>query len=99
MTTTSDQGPQAGPVATQPALVLAVVGAAPLDQLPKPTRMVHHLEVRDLVLDDVGEHRLGSQQQPPAEAHGPRRRATGPAARRGAGLQVLISASRTTRRP
>src|SRR3954452_20432357 len=99
MPTTSDQGPQAGPVAAQPALVLAVVGAAPLDQLPEPPRMVHHLEMRDLVLDDVREHRLGSQQQPPAEAHGARRRATGPAARGVADLQLRIGAPGAERCP
>src|SRR3954449_4036635 len=85
MTKASDQRPQPRPVAAQPALVLAIVGAALLDELPEATRVVHHVEVRDLVLDDVREDRLGSQQQPPAEAHGARGRATGPAAPPGPG--------------
>src|SRR3954454_20645007 len=99
MTKASDQRPQPRPVAAQPALVLAIVGPALLDELPEATRVVHHVEVRDLVLDDVREDRLGSQQQPPAEAHGARGRATGPAARRVADLQLRVGAGGPERRP
>src|SRR3954471_24947263 len=99
MTKTSDQRPQPRPVAAQPALVLAIVGAALLDELPEATRVVHHVEVRDLVLDDVREDRLGGQQQPPAEAHGARGRATGPAAGRVADLQLGVGAAGSERRP
>ena len=51
----------------------------PLQQRPEPRRVVHHLQVADLVPDDVVEHLGGRQQQPPVEAHRARPRAAGPA--------------------
>ena len=54
-------------------------GHARLQQRPEARRVVHHLEVADLVLDDVVEHRLGREQQPPVERHRAGRRARRPA--------------------
>ena len=45
----------------------------------KRERVIHHLEVADLVPDHVVEHRLGRKQQPPVEAHRAGPRATRPA--------------------
>jgi hypothetical protein len=45
-------------VAAQPALVLTVVGQAPLEQAPEAPRVVMHVEVGDLVLDDVVDDRV-----------------------------------------
>src|SRR3954454_18802842 len=70
--------PERRPVAPEPALVLLVVGHAASDQPPEAGRVVEHLEVRDLVLDDVVEDLLRAQQQPPVEAHRAVRGAGGP---------------------
>src|SRR3954453_20830110 len=66
---TLDQAAQARPELPEPALLLAVVGTTRLEQVPEALRVVHYVEVRDLVLDDVREHGLGCEQQPPGEAH------------------------------
>src|ERR1700685_3038579 len=76
---------QRGSVPTEPARALSVVGAVACEQRPEPWRVVHHLEMADLVPDDVVEDRLGGQQQPPVEAHRAARRAAGPAGALGAG--------------
>ncbi len=48
----------------------------------------------DLVPDDVFEHPLGRQQQPPVEAHAPARRARGPAGALRADVQGAVGAAR-----
>src|SRR5690242_18896835 len=55
-----------------------VVRAEAGDQRPEATRVVHHLKMADLVPNDVVEHRLRREEQPPVEAHGPIRAATRP---------------------
>ena len=46
---------------------------------PEARRVVHDAQVAGLVPDDVVEHRLGREQQPPVEAHRAARRARAPA--------------------
>src|SRR5204862_1484906 len=95
----SEQRPQARPVPAQPALVLAVVRAARLDELPEALGVVHDVQVRHLVLDDVGQHWLRRQQQPPAEAHRTGRGAAGPPAGRVAYLQLRVGRACPERGP
>ena len=52
--------PHSHPIAFQVDDVAAARAA--LDERPEAARVAHHLEVRDLVLDHVVEHRRGSQQ-------------------------------------
>src|SRR4051794_19938980 len=99
MITRSEQGPQARAVAAQPALVLAVVRAALLYELPEALRVIHHVEVRDLVLDHIGQHGLWREQQAPAEAHGTGRRAARPATGGVADLQLRVRRPCAQRRP
>ena len=82
--------PQRVPVPPQPALVLAPVRHPLREQDPEALRVVEHVEVHDLVLDDVVEHRRGRQQQPPVEAHRPGRRARRPARALAADLQLRV---------
>src|SRR3954454_1613025 len=93
------KGAQPWSILAQPALVLAVVRAARLEQSPETLRVVHDVDVRDLVLDHVGEYRLGRQKQPPREAHRAGRRAAGPAARRVADLELRVRAAGAERGP
>src|SRR2546423_5464756 len=67
------------PVALQPALVLPVPRAAFLQQLPEARRVVRDVEVAHLVPHHRLEHGRGGEEQPPVEAHAPRRRARRPA--------------------
>ena len=64
-------------------------------QRPEPRGVVHDLQMAHLVPDDIVEHRLRSQQQPPVEAHRAAARAAGPPRPLPADRQRL----RTTRRP
>ena len=79
--------------------VLAVVRAARGQQRPEPRRVVHHLEVADLVPDDVVEHRLGRQQQPPVEAHRAGRASSSPSASAGRGSSASSRSCPPARRP
>src|SRR4051794_33144325 len=99
MTTRSEQRPQARAVAAQPALVLAVVRAALLYELPEALRVIHDIEVRDLVLDHIGEHGLWREQEAPAEAHCTARRAACPATGGIADLQLRVGRPCAQRRP
>src|SRR5438105_7074556 len=63
----------------QPPRLLAVVRAVAAQQRPEARAVVHHLEVADLVPDDVVEDRLGREQQAPVEAHRAAARAARPA--------------------
>ena len=83
------QSTSVAPLRLQPVAVLAVARPAPLQQRPEAGRVVEDLQVADLVPDDVFEHPLGRQQQPPVEAHAPARRARGPARALRADVQAL----------
>src|SRR5947209_13221766 len=48
-------------VVAQPASKSAVFGTVLREQCPEPGRVIHHLEVTDLVPDHVVEHRLRGQ--------------------------------------
>ena len=78
-------------VAPQPAGVLAPVGRARLQQRPEARRVVHHLEVADLVLDHVVQDGLGRQQQPPVERHRAVGRARRPAGALAADRQPAVA--------
>src|SRR5580693_2891002 len=56
--------------------------------------MVEDLQVADLVPDDVFEHALGREQQPPVEAHAPVRGARCPAGALAAYVQAAVGATR-----
>ena len=66
-------------VPAQPIAILAPARPASLDQCPEARRVVGHLEMADLVPDDVVEHALRREQQAPVEAHPPPGGARGPA--------------------
>ncbi len=65
---------------------------------PEARGVVHHLEVADLVLDDVVEHRLGREQQPPVERHRAARRARRPARALAADRQAVVGHARAGHR-
>ena len=85
-------------MAAQPRLRLAVIRAIRGKQRPEARRVIHHLEVADLVPDDVVEDRLGRQQQPPVEAHRAAARAARPARPLAADREPRIRARRRARR-
>ena len=72
-------------------------GHARLEQRPEARRVVHHLEVADLVLDDVVEHVRRRQQQPPVERHRAAATSTTPSACAGRGSSGRCSACRRAR--
>src|SRR5205814_9097406 len=79
-----------GAVMAQPGALLAPGRPAALEQRPEARRVVEDLQVADLVPDDVVEHPLGREQQPPVEAHAPVGRARRPARALAAYLKVAI---------
>ena len=87
------------PVAAQPRRVLAPARRARREQPPEARRVVHHLEVADLVLDDVVEDLRRREQQPPVERHRARGRARRPARALRRGSSGRCSASRRARTP
>src|SRR5204863_7020244 len=78
----------------QPGALLAPGRPAALEQRPEARRVVEDLQVADLVPDDVVEHPLGREQQPPVEAHTPVGRARRPARALATYLKVAIWAAR-----
>ena len=65
-------------VIAQPAACGACVGKMPIDQPPEAPRMAVDLEVRQLVNDDVVEHRRRAHHQAPAEGQRSAARGTPP---------------------
>ena len=90
-----------GAVALQPGGVLAPARRARRQQPPEARRVVHHLEVADLVLDDVVEDLGRREQQPPVERHRARGRARRPAGALAADRQprVARAGARASPRP
>src|SRR6476469_4909591 len=68
------------PVLVEPALRVAVLRAAPLDQLPELRAGVVLDQMADLVHDDVFEHAVRGEPEPPVEAERAFARARAPAA-------------------
>src|SRR3954449_13303009 len=73
---------QLAAVALEPALGLLGALAQAVDDAPEAVRVIHLLEVRDLVRGEVVEHERGGEDQPPGEAQAALGRARAPAARR-----------------
>src|SRR6516165_1313048 len=78
-------------VLPQPAGVFTMWRPPPLEQLPEARRVVHDLEVADLVPDDVVENRGRRKQQPPVEAHRPVARTARPAGALRADRQARVT--------
>src|SRR5579862_6912901 len=69
-------------MAVEPKALRLGLGVKPLDHAPEPGAVVHLDEMRHLMRDDVVEHGLGYEDEPPREGEIAGARAAAPARRR-----------------